>query len=67
LLRAARFAACSKELAHELLEPLLEQVTLGTHHAQLARQDFAVPQSLRQRLFQGVEFFGGRRCKHGPL
>ena len=67
LLRSARFAARGKELAHGLVEPLPEQVTLGAHHAQLARQGVATAQSLRQRLLHGVEFFGGRRSIHGLL
>src|SRR5439155_2795218 len=60
----ADLAPGGKYLAHELVEPLLEQVTLGAHEDQLTSERFAAPIGGFQRLLQGCNIFGGRRQTH---
>jgi hypothetical protein len=60
----ADLARGGKDLAHELAEPLLEQVTLGAHKEQLTSERFAAPIGSVQRLLQGSHLFGGRRQTH---
>ena len=68
------FALGRKELAFELVQALLQQVTFGLRHAQLAAQRLyslfgllLVEPRLLQRLLQGDEFGKGRRLDHGDI
>ena len=57
LLGAARFALGGEDLAHHLVEPLLEQVALIAHKAQLRSQCFPLRKCCLQVLLESREFF----------
>ena len=57
LLGAACFALGGEDLAHHLVEPLLEQVTLDAKKSVLSNQDIPLRKCCLQVLLQASEFF----------
>jgi len=57
LMRAHDFAAGGEDLAHQLVEFLLQQVSLHTQQAVLASQRITFRLSCIERLLQGCQFF----------